>query len=64
MALESVVLLKNAGGFLPLKRDSIKSIAVIGPLADSVHWDWYGGTPPHTITPLDGIRNAVAPALR
>jgi beta-glucosidase len=59
MALESVVLLKNADAFLPLKKDSIKSIAVIGPLADSVHWDWYGGTPPHAITPLDGIRNAV-----
>ncbi|NYF79908.1 glycoside hydrolase family 3 C-terminal domain-containing protein [Granulicella arctica] len=59
MALESVVLLKNADAFLPLKKGSIKSIAVIGPLADSVHWDWYGGTPPHAITPLDGIRNEV-----
>ena len=59
MALESVVLLKNADGFLPLKKDLIKSIAVIGPLADSVRWDWYGGTPPHAITPVDGIRNAV-----
>ena len=57
MALESVVLLKNAGGLLPLKKTMIKSVAVIGPLADSVHWDWYGGTPPHAITPLEGIRN-------
>jgi beta-glucosidase len=64
MALESVVLLKNAGGFLPLKKDGIKSIAVIGPLADSVHWDWYGGTPPHAITPLDGIRNEVGPGVK
>ncbi len=64
MALESVVLLKNADGFLPLKKDSIKSIAVIGPLADSVHWDWYGGTPPHTITPLDGIRSEVGPGVK
>jgi beta-glucosidase len=64
MALESVVLLKNADAFLPLKMDSIKSIAVIGPLADSVHWDWYGGTPPHAITPLDGIRNAVGPGIK
>ena len=64
MALESVVLLKNADAFLPLKRDSIKSIAVIGPLADSVHWDWYGGTPPHAITPLEGIRNAAGPGLK
>jgi beta-glucosidase len=61
MALESVVLLKNQDSFLPLKKDSIKSIAVIGPLADSVHWDWYGGTPPHAITPLDGIKSELGP---
>jgi beta-glucosidase len=64
MALESVVLLKNADAFLPLNEDSIKSIAVIGPLANSVHWDWYGGTPPHAITPVDGIRNAVGPGVK
>lgn len=64
MALESVVLLKNADAFLPLKKDSIKSIAVIGPLADSVHWDWYGGTAPHAITPLEGIRNEVGPGVK
>src|SRR5258707_10293126 len=64
MALESVVLLKNADAFLPLKKDSIKSIAVIGPLANSVHWDWYGGTPPHAITPLDGIRNEAGPGVK
>ncbi|HEY0785322.1 MAG TPA: glycoside hydrolase family 3 C-terminal domain-containing protein, partial [Acidobacteriaceae bacterium] len=63
MALESVVLLKNANSFLPLKKDGIKSIAVIGPLADSVHGDWYGGTPPHAITPLEGIKNAVGPSV-
>jgi beta-glucosidase len=59
MALESVVLLKNTNSLLPLKKDTIKSIAVIGPLADSIHWDWYGGTPPHAVTPLQGIRNLV-----
>ena len=63
MALESVVLLKNANSFLPLKKDSIKSIAVIGPLADSIHWDWYGGTPPHAITPLQGIKDEVGPGV-
>ena len=64
MALESVVLLKNANSFLPLKKDSVKSIAVIGPLADSVHWDWYGGTPPHAITPLQGIKDEVGPNVK
>jgi beta-glucosidase len=66
MALESVVLLKNSAlqssaPLLPLKRDVIKSVAVIGPLADSVHWDWYGGTAPHVVTPLQGIRTAAGP---
>ena len=34
-AERSAVLLKNEGGLLPLDRKAIKSIAVIGPLADS-----------------------------
>jgi beta-glucosidase len=64
MALESVVLLKNENAFLPLGKDSIKSIAVIGPLADSVHWDWYGGTPPYVVTPLKGIKDEVGPGVK
>ena len=56
MALESVVLLKNEKNLLPLNKKTIHSIAVIGPLADSVHWDWYGGTPPYAVTPLQGIK--------
>jgi beta-glucosidase len=64
MALESVVLLKNENSLLPLKKDAIKSIAVIGPLADSVHWDWYGGTPPYTVTPLAGIQAEVGPGVK
>jgi beta-glucosidase len=61
MALESLVLLKNSGAALPLDKSAVRSIAVIGPLADSVHWDWYGGIPPHAITPLQGIKAAVGP---
>ena len=64
LALESVVLLKNADSLLPINKDSIKSIAVIGPLADSVHWDWYGGTPPYAKTPLQGIKDAVPPNVK
>ena len=60
---KSVVLLKNAGSFLPLDKTKLKSIALIGPFADRVHVDWYSGTPPYTVTPLDGIRNAVGPAV-
>ncbi|HEX4067461.1 MAG TPA: glycoside hydrolase family 3 C-terminal domain-containing protein [Acidobacteriaceae bacterium] len=64
MALESVVLLKNDRNFLPLDKAKIKSIAVIGPLADVVHWDWYGGTPPYATSPLQGIRDEVGPEVK
>lgn len=63
IALESVVLLKNANNALPLKKDKVKSIAVIGPLANGVHWDWYGGTPPYAVTPLDGIKAEAGPGV-
>jgi len=56
VALESIVLLKNTGAFLPLDKSKLKSIAVIGPRADQVLLDWYSGTPPYTITPLEGIK--------
>lgn len=57
--VRSVVLMKNDGQLLPLKKDAISSIAVIGPSADLVVSDWYAGTPPYTVSILDGIRNAV-----
>ncbi|MBZ5623984.1 MAG: glycoside hydrolase family 3 C-terminal domain-containing protein [Acidobacteriia bacterium] len=59
VARESVVLLKNANGLLPFDKAAVKSIAVVGPLADVVALDWYSGTPGYVITPLEGIRNKV-----
>jgi beta-glucosidase len=53
---ESIVLLKNARGLLPLDARSLKSLAVVGRWADSVLLDWYSGTPPYTVSPLAGIR--------
>ncbi len=53
---ESIVLLKNQGQTLPLNAATLKSIAVIGPDADKVLGDLYGGTPPYAISPLEGIR--------
>jgi beta-glucosidase len=59
---ESIVLLKNQNGLLPLSRD-LGSIAVIGPNADdpSVLVGNYHGTPSRSVTPLAGIRGAVSP---
>lgn len=60
---KSIVLLKNAGALLPLDRSTLKSIAVIGPRADQVLLDWYSGTPPYTVTPLQGIRDKVGASV-
>jgi beta-glucosidase len=57
VAQKSIVLLKNEGRLLPLDTTKIKSIAVIGPSASEVFLDWYSGTPPYTVSPLDGIRD-------
>lgn len=55
------MLLKNEGNLLPLNKEKIKSIAVIGPNADNVDvlLGNYNGTPSKYVTPLEGIRNAV-----
>ncbi len=57
---ESIVLLKNAAGLLPVKAESIKSIVMIGALADRVLLDWYSGSLPYAITPIDGLRERLA----
>lgn len=54
---KSIVLLKNDSGLLPLQKDKLKTIAVIGLHGDEVLLDWYSGTPPYTISPLQGIKN-------
>lgn len=56
MARQSIVLLQNNNGILPLKKD--KKIAVIGPNADNTPMMWgnYNGTPNTTVTILDGIK--------
>ena len=62
IAARSMVLLKNDRGLLPLDK-AVKSIAVIGPLADDrrapLGW-WAGdGREENTVTPLAGIRAKV-----
>jgi beta-glucosidase len=60
---ESIVLLKNSQNLLPLDKHAVKSIAVIGPRANEVLLDWYSGTPPYTVTPLEGIKRSVGPGV-
>ena len=63
VARESVVLLKNAQNLLPLDRHAIKTLAVIGPRANEVLADFYGGVPPYAVTPLAAIRAKVGPGV-
>ncbi len=60
------MLLKNEHNLLPLDKQKIKSIAVIGPNADSrtVLEGNYCGTASRYVTVLDGIREAVAEGTR
>jgi len=54
---KSVVLLKNDENLLPLRSESTEGcVAVIGPLSNAVHLDWYSGIPAYVRTPLDGMR--------
>lgn len=64
-ARESIVLLKNEGGLLPLNK-GLESIAVIGPNADDLQvlLGNYNGTPPRAVTPLEGIRKKVSPSTK
>ena len=57
---KSIVLLKNDGALLPLRKE-MHTIAIIGPNADDIDvlLGNYNGTPSNPITPLQGIREKV-----
>lgn len=61
-ALESAILLKN-NGTLPLNMSTIKSLAVIGPMADAPHdqmGTWvFDGEKTHTVTPLMALKETL-----
>jgi beta-glucosidase len=61
-ACQSMVLLKNDAKTLPLKKN-LKTVAVIGPNADSVGMllGNYNGDPSHPVTILQGIKQALEP---
>ncbi|MBD3352487.1 MAG: glycosyl hydrolase [Candidatus Lokiarchaeota archaeon] len=60
VAQKSMVLLKNERDYLPLDKDEIKKIAVIGELADTPNIGDKGSSrvyPPYVITPYQGIKS-------
>jgi beta-glucosidase len=62
-ALESIVLLRNENGMLPLKK-GLRSVAVIGPQADKFEVGNYYGAHPRIVSPLEGLRNALGPQVK
>lgn len=58
-ARESIVLLQNREGMLPLDGKSLRKLAVIGPCADVVHMNSYNGRSTNGVTPLLGLREVL-----
>ena len=58
-ARKTITLLKNANDVLPLDPRATKTIAVIGPNADRVMLGGYSGTPLHSSTLLQAVRERV-----
>lgn len=55
-ARESIVLMKNDNNTLPLNKQKLDKVAVIGPLGNVVYRDWYSGTFPYKVTPFEAIK--------
>ena len=63
VARQSTVMLKNDNGTLPLNAEIIRSVAIIGPLADSPRdqmgtWS-FDGLSENSVTPLEAIRDMI-----
>jgi beta-glucosidase len=63
-AREAVVLLENRNALLPLDRNKIKNIAVIGPAADRFTAGGYSGKPHDPVKPLQGIEDRALPGTQ
>ena len=61
-AAESICLLKNEGGILPLNKN-IHNLAVIGPLAASTYPGGYSNPQARAISILDGLRQRAGSSL-
>lgn len=66
-SLESIVLLKNNGGILPMKQNEIKTLAVIGPNANVARTGGGGSaqvSPIDPVSPLEGLKNKLNKNIR
>ncbi|MGZ8844490.1 MAG: glycoside hydrolase family 3 N-terminal domain-containing protein [Pyrinomonadaceae bacterium] len=63
-ARRSITLLKNDNNLLPLDRNKLKSIAIIGPNADRVHLGGYSDNPGRGVSVLQGITQEVGSSIK
>jgi len=63
-ARRSITLLKNENHLLPLDRNALKSIAVIGPNAAGVHLGGYSDDPGRGVSVLQGIKDKVGERIK
>ncbi len=67
VAREGIVLLKNEDGILPIKKDKIKSIAVIGPDAAFARTGGGGSahvTPIFSVSPLEALKDKLGSKVK
>ncbi len=67
-ALECAVLLRNEGELLPLRRDAVRTLALLGPLADEAAEQmgtWvFDGEAARSVTPLTALRKWEGPGFQ
>lgn len=63
-AREAITLLKNENNLLPLDRNKIRSIAVVGPNAGRVELGEYSGGPTRRVSILQGIKDKVGNQIK
>jgi beta-glucosidase len=63
-ARRSIVLLKNQNNLLPLDRNKLKSLAVIGPNAERAHIGGYSDNPGRGISVLQGITDKLGSRIK
>ncbi len=64
VAEEAVILLKNEGALLPFDRTRIKTLALIGPHADSAELGGYAGSPKQKVTLAEGLRRKLGTSVK
>jgi beta-glucosidase len=63
-ARQTITLLKNEGGVVPLDASRLKTLAVIGPNAGRCLLGGYSGVPKHAVSVLDGIQAKIGDRVK